>query len=110
MNLISITTYILITFTLDMIFSYKYLNAYRKRFPKHDWTQSEANPIIRASVKSFGLGQGIVIAAFTILCLIVLILSYTGERVEYFLGGVYSMALAFHYINFAALKRLEVKA
>ena len=109
MNFWSIGTFILCTFFLDMLFTYKYLNLYRLRFPKHDWTKSEANPIIRFCVKQLGLNVGVVCSALIILFIIILLISYLGELAKFFLGGVYSMALVFHWINFMALKRLDVK-
>lgn len=105
----AIGIYMLGAFALDMVFTYRFLNLYRNRFPDKDWTASEANLIIRTCVKQFGLNAGMVVASLIIFIILGLIVYFTPENVRYFIGGIYSMALVFHFINFNALKRLATR-
>lgn len=97
-------------FASDMILTYFYLKEYRVRFPKNDWTLSESNLIIRACIRKWGLGEGMVAGALIVGFIVLMIVIKIPNEWRYFLLGIYFMTNAFHFLNFQALKRLnEVK-
>ena len=105
MSLIEI--YILGVFLLDMFLTGLYLNEYKKRFPKNDWTLSEANPILRAYIREWGLVNGMVYGSLAILIILCMIVVLVNVNMRFFIGGFYSMAVIYHFVNFQALKQLK---
>ncbi len=104
-----ILTYIFLASMSDLILTYFYLDMYRKRFPKNDWTLSEQNPIIRACVKMLGLETGMVVSGPIVLGLVMLVTYFLGSHGRFFLGGFLTMAVIVHFLNFAAVRRLWKK-
>ncbi len=104
-----IETFVILAFLLDMLLTGLYLNEYKKRFPKNDWTLSEANPILRACVRKWDLVDGIVYGGIIIFFILLVIMVLSPWKVRYFLGGMYSMSVLYHWVNFQALKRLRSK-
>jgi len=102
-----IEIFVFSTFLLDMFLTGLYLNEYKKRFPKNDWTLSEANPIIRACIRKWDLVDGVVYGGIIIFFILLLIMVLSPWKIRYFLGGIYSMAVLYHWVNFQALKRIK---
>lgn len=104
-----INTFVMIGSLLDLVLTYKFLSLYKQRFPKKDYTIVETNPMIRYAVRSMGLLDGILISGLVILFILGILLNLIPYHWKFFLAGVYYMMVAFHLINFLALKRMGVK-
>ena len=94
---------------IDLFLTYKYLSAFRVKFPKKDYVVIESNPLIRAFVRSNGIGHGVIMAGFIIIGILMILLYFLNTNFKYFLAGVYYMMITFHLTNFLALRRLEQK-
>lgn len=105
----TIVILILVAFASDMILTYYYLDAYKTRFPKKDWTLSESNLIIRTCVKNMGLAFGLTVGAAIVGTLLIILMKFLPTNWLYFILGIYFMTNAFHFLNFQALKRLNDK-
>ncbi len=104
-----INLFVMLGSVLDLIFTYKFLNLYKKRFPKKDYTIVETNPLIRNAIRSLGLTEGMVLSGVIIVAILMILLSVIPYQWKYFLAGVYYMMVCFHLLNFLSLKRMEVK-
>ncbi len=96
-------------FLLDMYLTFKYIESYKNKFPKNDWTLAEANPIIRYFIKARGLQEGMVYATFTIGVLLLGIIVISTNNFLWFLSGMYFMVNVHHFVNWQAIKRMKVK-
>lgn len=99
-------TIIILTFLLDMYLTRQYLTLYKKRFPKNDYTQAEANPIIRFSVKRLGLNLGIFVSGLIIISILLIVFTFIPESSKWFFLGIYYMANVHHYVNNRAMKKI----
>ncbi len=93
---------------LDLSLTYNYLKIYKKKFPKKDFIIIESNPLIRAAVRQYGLGDGITISGFIILVILIMILAFINTNFKFFIAGVYYMMITFHLTNLLALRRMKV--
>ena len=94
---------------LDLFMTHSYLQLYKTRFPKNDWTLAEANPIIRLFIKRFGLTNGIGMSGIVIMIIVVGVLYFLPERLEaskWFFVGLYYSVNVHHYVNNRAMKKL----
>lgn len=102
-----IITLIILAFILDMFLTYKYLKVYKEKYPKCDWTLAEANPILKTSLKYWGLGNGMIYGGVIIFIMLLIILALINDNWRYFILGVYYMVNTYHFVNWNALKRLK---
>lgn len=93
-------------FLIDMLLTYRYVKAYKKMYPKSEWYLCEANPILKSSMKAYGLEDGMVIGGFILGMMLIIILTIISVEWQYFLFGLYSMVNIFHLVNWKALERL----
>jgi uncharacterized protein YacL len=103
----NILIYIYLAFFFDMMFTYLVLDIYRKHNLQKDYTLLEQNPIIRFLIRKSGLNIGMLISAVILFVLLNLVLKFIliSENWRYFILGVYSMMLIFHYLNLSSLKK-----
>ena len=104
-----INLFIFMGCALDLILTKNFLELYKKRFPKKDYTVVETNPLIRNAIRSMGIRDGVIFSGVIIIMLLLVLLSMLPYHWKYFLAGVYYMMVCFHLINFLSLKRMEVK-
>ena len=99
--------YAFIAFFLDMIFTYLVLDVYKKTNPLKDYTLLEQNPIIRFLIRKIGLNPGMLFSVIILFVLLNLVLKFifTTSESRYFVLGVYSMMVVFHYLNLNAMKK-----
>ena len=102
-----ILIYIIFAFILDMYLTYCYAGYYKNRNPDKDWTIVESNPIIRNFWKRFGLEIGSLLSFFVILIILSIIIEMVSSQWLYFIAGVYSMMVVYHFVNFNALRRIK---
>ncbi len=93
---------------IDLSLTYNYLTIYKKKFPKKDFIIIESNPLIRAAIRQYGLGDGIAISGFVILVMLIMILAFINTNFKFFVAGVYYMMITFHLTNLLALRRMKV--
>ncbi len=102
--------FVLLGLIFDLWLTWQFLDIYRERFPKKDYTAVETNPLIRFCVRKFGLNGGMIISGFVIMIILIWLLTVLPYQWKYFMMGVYYMMVAFHLLNLLAVKRLgEVK-
>lgn len=105
-----IELFVLLGLMLDLFLTYQFLETYRQRFPKKDYTAVETNPLIRFCIRKFDLFGGMMVSGFVISIILVWLLTILPYQWKYFMLGVYYMMVTFHLLNFLAVKRLgEVK-
>ncbi len=94
-------------FLMDMILCYRYVNAYKKMYPKSAWWLAEANPILKYLMKTFGLLDGMVYGGMIIFGILITSVSLLPDYYGVFLLGMYFMNNTYHFVNWQALKRLQ---
>jgi hypothetical protein len=94
---------ILVMSVLDLTASFFYLNTFHSKYPTQDYTQLEANPIIKISMKHFGLITGMIIGGIIVFLIMLLLVLSVKENHHYYLAGLLSMMLVYHYLNFKLL-------
>ncbi len=102
-----INYFLILGFALDLILTYKYLKIYAAKFPDKDFTVIESNPLIRFTIKQFGVGHGVAAGGVIILGILIILLKLLPVNWKFFLAGVYYMMVTFHLTNFLALKRMQ---
>ena len=102
-----IETLVILGSFFDLILTYNYLKIYKEKFPKKDYAVIEANPLVRAFIKSKGLKEGMVYSGMIILFVLAGLLYVLPTAWKYFLLGVYYMMVTFHWSNFIALKYMK---
>jgi len=95
------------TFLLDMVLTYHYVKEFKQMYPKNDWTQAEANPIIRNCMKYLGLEKGMIVGSIIVLIILGIILRLLNINGHYFLMGFYVCVNIHHFVNWMSLKRLR---
>jgi len=94
---------ILVLSLLDLTASYFYVNQFHKMFPKRDSSQVEANPILKYSIKSFGVKEGMIFGGILVFFIVVLLVLNITDKYLYYLAGVFTMMLVYHGLNFKLL-------
>lgn len=94
---------ILVLSGLDLIFAYLYLNKLQKIYKETSITKFEANPILKYSIKKFGLDKGVVFGGLFIFGILIFLILFMSKNQLFFLAGVYSMMLVYHGLNFNLL-------
>ena len=98
---------IILASAIDLLLSYVYVRQFRKMFPKLNWQQLEANPIIRLSWNFFGFGYGYIFSAVLIIVFWIFLVRIISINWLYFSSGLLSMMIIYHFLNFSQLKTLE---
>lgn len=101
---------IMVMSILDMLATYNYLKTFHKKFPKLDYTQLEANPLLRYWIKKKGMKQGMItggIQVFLILCIVMYLLADLNWL--YYMAGTFSMMLIYHFANSVQLSNMKPK-
>lgn len=91
---------------VDLWFTYSYLNKLKSR-GKGDYTQGEANVLIKFLIKKYGLKLGMVLSVLVLtsaLGISLVVVKY-GEY-KWFLLGLYYMLTIQHFVNNNALNKL----
>jgi len=100
---------IIFGFILDMVFTYQYLNMYKKRFPKNDYTVAEANVLLRTLIRKFGLQDGIVYGSLILGFVVVVAVNLLRIEILYMMIGFYYSVNVHHFVNNRALKQMMNK-
>jgi hypothetical protein len=98
---------ILIMSLLDLGATWMYASTFHQKFPKLDYTTLEANPIIRMSWKQWGLNTGMIIGGLVVFAILLIVVLSMEEKWLYYLAGVFSMMIIYHFLNFAQLAALK---
>lgn len=98
---------IMILSLLDLGATYLYISTFHKKFPQLDATKLEANPILRLSMTHFGIGKGMLIGGVLVFAILSLILFSMQEKWLFYLSGVFTMMLIYHFLNFSQLAALK---
>lgn len=98
---------ILVMSILDLGATYAYVNAFHTKFPNLDYTSLEANPILKMAMKQFGLTKGMIIGGIIVFAILLLIVLSAAESWLYYIAGLFSMMIVYHFLNFAQLAALK---
>lgn len=98
---------ILILSLLDLGATYLYISTFHKKFPQLDATQLEANPVLKMAMKQFGIAKGMLIGGIIIFAILLLIVFSLSEKWLYYLTGLFTMMLIYHFLNFSQLANLK---
>ena len=80
---------------------------FHNKFPELDYTTLEANPILRMAMKQLGLGKGMLVGGIIVFTILILIVLTISEKWLYYLLGVFSMMLIYHFLNASQLAALK---
>lgn len=106
--MIKLIIIILITLSLlDLGATYLYLNSFHKKFPLLDYKTLEANPVFRLAMSHFGLTKGMLIGGIIVFAILLLIVFSLTEKWLYYLAGVFTMMLVYHFLNFSQLANIK---
>ena len=92
---------------IDLGTTYLYANSFHNKFPKLDYTILEANPIIKYSWKTLGLNLGMIVGGLIIFAILFLITMNLSEKWLWYLMGVFTMMIIYHFLNFSQLAALK---
>ena len=99
----TIAIIILVLSLLDLTASYLYVNQFSKKYPTVDPTIIEANPILKYSMKHFGVQKGMIFGGIIVFAIVLLVSLSIKENGLYYMAGVFSMMLIYHTLNFKLL-------
>ena len=94
---------------MDILYTYTNVKILKKH--KAHWSETEYNPLVRASWHIFGLFKGTVLAGAGTVLAMLAIACIIGEN-EFFQGlliGVYLMIHHVHYVNYAYISKKYLK-
>lgn len=95
---------ILILSLVDLTASFFYVSTFHAKFPKEDFTQIEANPILKNSMKYFGITKGMLFGGIIVFGILLLLVLSMQENYHYYLAGVLTMMNLYHWLNFNLLR------
>lgn len=95
---------ILILSLVDLTCSYLYVNSFHNKYPEQDPTIIEANPILKMSMKYFGITNGMIFGGLIVFGILTLLVLSLKENGLYYLAGLFSMMLVYHFLNFQLLR------
>lgn len=95
---------ILVLSLLDLTASFLYVNQFHNKYPEQDPTIIEANPILKYSMRTLGINIGMVVGGLIVFGILLLLVLNLKENMLYYLAGVFSMMLIYHFLNFRLLK------
>lgn len=95
---------ILVLSLIDLTASYFYISTFHNKFPKQDPTVIEANPILKMSIKHFGILKGIIFGGLIIFALVILLVLSMKPNFHYFLAGAFTIMILYHVLNFNLLR------
>lgn len=98
---------ILIMSLIDLGATYLYVSSFHQKFPTLDYTVLEANPILRYSWKTLGLNLGMIVGGLIVFAILTLIVLNIPEKWLYYLSGVFTMMIIYHFLNFSQLAQLK---
>jgi hypothetical protein len=98
---------ILLLSLIDITATYIYVSTFHSKFPNLDYTQLEANPILRFSWKTFGMGIGTLVGGIIVFSILFLIIYNAKINWQYYLFGVLSMMCIYHILNINQLAHLK---
>lgn len=94
---------ILVLSLLDLTASYLYINQFHKMYPEHDATKLEANPILKYSMKNFGIKTGMIIGGLIVFGILLILVLSVADKYLYYFAGLFTMMLVYHVLNFKML-------
>lgn len=92
---------------LDLLLSYLYLKQFIRMFPNLNYTQLEANPIIKFLLLKYKFPKGMYLAIPLVILAWIVIVNLAEYRWLYFSLGLLGMMVIYHFVNFNQLKTLE---
>jgi len=95
---------ILILSLLDLSLSYLYINTFHNKYPEQDPTIIEANPILKNSIKHFGIVKGMIFGGLIVFSILLLIVLSAKENYHYFIAGALTLMSVYHFLNFQLLR------
>lgn len=95
---------ILIMSLVDLTCSFFYVNTFHTKFPSQDPTVIEANPILKYSMKQFGIKIGMLFGGAIVFGLLLLLTFRLQEKYLYYLAGAFTMMIIYHFLNFRLLR------
>lgn len=98
---------ILLLSIIDITATHFYVSTFHAKFPKLDYTQLEANPILRFSWKTFGLKLGSIIGGIIVFSILFLLIYNINPKWQYFFLGMLTMMVVYHLLNFNQLAMLK---
>ena len=97
---------IIVLSLLDLTASYFYVSTYHDKFPNANYTQIEANPILKMSLNLFGIEKGMIFGGLIVFSIMLLVILTLKINFHYYLAGVLSMMLIYHLLNFNLLRAM----
>lgn len=95
---------ILILSLIDLTASFFYISTFHNQYPNADYTQIEANPILKISMRQFGIKIGMLVGGIIVFGILLLLVLNLKENYHYFLVGALSTMLIYHFLNFYLLR------
>lgn len=95
---------ILVLSLLDLTASFLYVNQFHKMYPNQDPTIIEANPILKFSMKAFGVSLGMLVGGLIVFGIVLLLALNVKRELLFYMAGLFSMMLVYHVLNFKLLK------
>jgi len=95
---------ILVLSLIDLTASFLYVNTFHTKYPQADYTQIEANPIIKMALKHLGIVKGMIFGGLIVFGIMFLLVLSMKENFHYYLAGVLSMMCIYHLLNFNLLR------
>ena len=94
---------VIILSILDLTASFLYIRKFAEKNPKIDPTIIEVNPILKFSMKTFGITAGFIYGACLVFGIIILIVFSFAEKYLFYFAGAQSMMMIYHILNFKLL-------
>src|SRR3990167_4639625 len=94
---------ILILSVIDLGATFLYISTFHNKFPQLDYTTLEANPILRMAMKNLGLVKGMIVGGLIVFAILVLLVLTIPDKWQYYLSGVFTMMIVYHFLNFSQL-------
>jgi len=98
---------ILILSVIDLGATFLYISTFHNKFPQLDYTTLEANPILRMAMKNLGLVKGMIVGGLIVFAILVLLVLTIPDKWQYYLSGVFTMMIVYHFLNFSQLANLK---
>jgi hypothetical protein len=95
---------ILILSLADISASFLYVNQFHNKYPEQDPTIIEANPILKFSIKQFGIKLGMIFGGIIVFGIMLLVVLNVKPNMHYYLAGVLTMMCIYHFLNFKLLR------
>lgn len=92
---------------LDLAATYLYISSFHAKFPTLDYTQLEANPLIKMAMKQWGIKVGMLVGGLLVFLILTLVVLNLKSDWQFYLAGVLSMMLIYHVLNFTQLAALK---